>query len=114
MHMGQSVTDYYVPANDPNLAPIGTTPDATSSWLTSITGLLTQGLTAYGQIRLQDLNIDLIKQGKQPLTASQVAAMAPQLNVGLASSTQNLVMYGLLGGGAVLLLMSFMKTKRSR
>jgi hypothetical protein len=112
MHLAQSSTDYYIPTNDPNLAPAGVTPDASTSWLTDLTGLLTQGISAYGQIQLQNMNIDLIKQGKPPLTASQVSAIAPQLNVGLASSTQNLLMYGLLGGGAVLLLMSFMKHRK--
>jgi hypothetical protein len=113
MHLGQSVTDYYTPTNDPNLTPppVGVTPD--TSWVTDVTGLLTQGLSLYGQLQIQNMNMDLIKQGKPPLTAYQVSAMAPQLNVGLASGTQNLVMYGLLGGGAVLLLMSLMKSKRA-
>ena len=112
MHLAQSSTDYYTPINDPNLTPAGVTPNAPTSWISDLTGLLTQGLSVYGQIQLQNMNMDLIKQGKPPLTQEQVSAIAPQLNVGLASSTQNLVVYGLLGGGAVLLLMSFMKNRR--
>lgn len=95
-------------------AATGVTPDASPSWLTDITGLLSQGVTAYTQLQLMNLNKNLIAQGRPPLSAYQVASMAPQLNVGLASSTQTLVMYGLIGAGAVLLLSSFMGGRRRR
>jgi hypothetical protein len=98
----------------PEPVPAGVSPDTSSSWVTDISNVLTQGLSLYGQLQIQNMNMDLIKQGKPPLTAYQVAAMAPQLNVGLASSTQNLVMYGLLGAGAVILLAGLMKQKRMK
>ena len=83
-----------------------------SSWMTGISNILTQGLTLYGQLRLQDTNMSLIKQGKPPLTAAQVASMAPQLNVGIASGTQTALMYAALGGGALLILSMLMKRSR--
>jgi hypothetical protein len=90
----------------------GATPS--TDWLTAISNLATQGLSVYAQMQLQNMNMDLIKQGRQPLTSAQMASMAPQLNVGLSSSTQNLLMYGLLGAGAVIVLTSVMKGSRAR
>jgi hypothetical protein len=92
----------------------GATPDAANPWVTGISNILTQGLSLYGQLRLQDMNMNLIQQGKPPLTAAQVASMAPQLNVGIASGTQNMLMYAAMGGGAILLLSILMKSKRAR
>jgi hypothetical protein len=111
-------------AVDPNAAAIdytvgqpatGATPATTgtdNSWMTGISNVLTQGLSLYGQLRLQDMNMSLIQSGKPPLTAAQVSAMAPQLNVGISSGTQNLLMYGAIAGGALLLLTAFMKRSR--
>lgn len=59
-------------------------------------------LLAYQQSRdLTELNIELVKQGKAPVSA---ATMAPQVNVGVAPELQNFMMIALaaLVGGAVL------------
>lgn len=95
------------------VTPPGVTPDNTlTSILQSVTPLIQSGLTAYGQIQLMNLNSSLIKQGKPPLSSSQVAAMAPQLNVGLAPSTQTMLMYAAFGAGALILLSMAMKPRR--
>ena len=96
----------------PPAPPPGVTPDSTASIISSLTNLAQAGLTAYGQIQLQNLQMSLVKQGKPPLTANQVAAMAPQLNVGLAPSTQNILMYAAIGGRALLLLSMLTKPRR--
>ena len=96
----------------PAAPPPGVTPDSTASIISSLTNLAQAGLSAYGQIQLQNLQMSLVKQGKPPLTANQVAAMAPQLNVGLAPSTQNILMYAAIGGGALLLLSMLSKSRR--
>jgi len=90
----------------------GATP--TTDWITAISQLATQGLSLVGQLKLQDMNMQLISQGRQPLTAAQMSSMAPQLNVGLAQDTQTTLMYVLAGGAAVVLLASFMKGSRAR
>lgn len=126
MHMAASRRDYNFGDTttlvDPNALAIdytvgqpatGATPADPSSWVTGISNVLTQGLSLYGQLRLQDMNMSLIQSGKPPLTAAQVASMAPQLNVGIASGTQNLLMYAAMGGGAILLLSMLMKSRRA-
>lgn len=96
--------------------PPGTSPDAQGAgWWSNLTNLLTMGLSTYGQVRLQDLQMDLIKSGRPPLSAQQVAAMAPQLNVGLAPDLQqNLLKTALLGGAAVLAVVMLTKANRGR
>jgi hypothetical protein len=80
--------------------PTGVTPSSTPI-LSALAKLIPAGLTAYQQLQLQNLQMNLIKQGRPPLTAQQIAAMAPQLNIGVAQDTQRLLMYG---GGALLAL----------
>jgi len=92
--------------------PPGVTPDNSGSWINAISQLASQGLSLYAQMQLQNMNMDLIKQGKPPLSSAQMSSMAPQLNVGLAPAMQNTLLYVLLGGGAVVLLASFMKSPR--
>ena len=98
-------------------AATGTTPDATGAttssagdWISTIGNLLTQGMGLYGQLQLQNTNMKLIQQGKPPLTAAQVASMAPQLNVGLSPDVKTAVfnyslVVGAVGVGVVALLM---------
>jgi hypothetical protein len=57
-----------------------------------------------GQIKLIDLNTELIRQGKAPLTAAQAQAISPQINVGVSQNTMTSLMLILGIGGAVLLL----------
>lgn len=94
--------------------PSGVTSSGSGVTIASMVDLAKAGLTAYGQIQLMNLQADLIKQGRPPLTAAQVAAMAPQLNVGLAPDTQNMLMYALMGGAALLLIVSLTGKKSRR
>lgn len=122
MHLSDTST---LISPDPNAAPTyvvgapatGVTADAAPSWFTDISNVLTQGINAYGQLRLQDLNMNLISQGKPPLTAAQVASMAPQLNVGLSPDIQaKIQQYMIFGGIGVLALVALtqMNKRRSR
>lgn len=107
-------------------APTGVTADAapavasTSSptdWNAiglALNNLVTGGVTAYQAIQLQKMQADLIRQGRPPLSPYQMSLLAPQIGVGLAPSTQNMVMMLALGGGALLLLTSVMKSRRGR
>ncbi len=99
----------------------GTTPDVTSAtpsstndWISTIGNVLTQGMNLYGQLQLQNTNMKLISQGKPPLTAAQVASMAPQVNVGLSPDVKSAVLnYSLIiGGGGLLVVLLMMRKKR--
>lgn len=94
---------------------VGTTSDSGSSLsdiVSAISTAITQGVNVYDQFQLQNFNMDLIKQGKPPLTASQVGAIAPQFSVGLAPQTQNTLLLLAVGAGGLLLLTSLLKHKR--
>jgi hypothetical protein len=109
------------PSGDPDKAIIpqgqitttGTTPSTTSNFWSNLPSIVTAGLTAYQTIQLQNINADLIKAGKPPLTAAQAAALAPQFRAGLAPDTQNTLIYLALGAGALILLTSMMKNRRN-
>lgn len=98
-----------------SLGETGVTP-ASTDWQTSLTNLLTQGAALYGQIKLQDTNLDLIKRGLPPLSASQIAATAPQFNVGLSPDVKSAIFnYSLvigLGGLAIFALIAMSKKRR--
>lgn len=100
----------------PMPAPTGVTPVSASSggtnWAAIVQQLAQAGISAYQITQLSNLNQQLISQGRPPLSASQAAAMAPQLNFGISGDTQNLLIYGALGIGAIVLLSSVMKSKR--
>lgn len=103
----------------PNLTPVQqailNAPQTTSStdWANVLQNLVTGGLTAYQAISLQNIQADLIKSGRPPLTPYQMASLAPQIGVGVAPDTQNMIFMLAIGGGALLLLMSAMKSKRA-
>lgn len=93
----------------------GTTSDNGSTWsdvITAITSAVTQGVNVYDQIQLQNFNMDLIKQGRQPLTPAQVGAIAPQVAVGLAPQTEQTLLWLAAGAGGLILLTSLMKRSR--
>ncbi len=48
---------------------------------------------------LNQLNMDRVARGLAPLTAQQMAAMSPQVNVGLASAQADMLKYALIGLG---------------
>lgn len=95
----------------------GTTSDSGSTFsdiASAISSAVSQGINLYDQLQLQNFNLKLIQQGKPPLTAAQVGAIAPQFAVGLAPQTQNMLLWLAGGAAALILLTSVMKTSRSR
>lgn len=68
-------------------------------------------IQAYGQVRAVDLNTELVKQGKTPLSTAQMRALSPQLGVDIdIGERANMVMYALLGVG--LFAVIAMRSKR--
>lgn len=87
----------------------GASPSSTNDWISTMGNVLAQGMNLYGQLQLQNTNLKLIQQGKPPLSAAQVASMAPQVNVGLSPDVKSAVfnyslVIGVVGFGAFLLL----------
>ena len=65
-----------------------------------------------GQIKLADLNMALIRQGKPTLTAAQAQALSPRIDVGIAPDTQSALMILLAGAGAIFLFSMLAKRRR--
>lgn len=90
---------------------VSTSDAGTPDWVKSIAALAAQGMSLWQQIQLQDMNMDLIRQGKPPLTASQMASMAPQLNIGVAKDTQMAMLIGLGAIGLFGLMYAGLKSR---
>jgi hypothetical protein len=91
------------------IAPAGTTPEYP---MLSSLGPLVQALaSAYGVVKQSDLNAELIRQGKAPMTAEQMKAFDPRIQLDVGSDTKTLVLYALGGIGAFLLLTTLMKSR---
>lgn len=78
----------------------GTTPEgvAKTPILSAVASIANALIQAYGQVKAVDLNSELVKQGKPPLSTAQMQALSPQLGVDIdIGERANLVMYGLLG-----------------
>ena len=86
---------------DATVPPVGTT---STPILDTISRLLQAGAGIYSTVRLGDLNSELIRQGKPPLTPAQASSLSPQINVGVAQDTQTLLTYAGLGIGALFLI----------
>lgn len=110
--LGEAGTSTDVPAG---------TQSASSTWADSISKLI----SAYGQYKLTDQQLDVVKQITQanlqraqqglsplPYDASQLG-LAPTVNFGLSGGTSQLVMYSAIGLGAILLLSTFMGKRRA-
>lgn len=90
-------------------APAGTTPEYP---ILSSLGPLVQALaSAYGVVKQSDLNAELIRQGKAPLTAEQMRALDPRIQIDVGTDTRNILLYGLGGIGVMVLLMTLMKSR---
>jgi hypothetical protein len=94
-------------------AVTGDTGTTSPDWTTLITTLLSAGLQTWDRQSLMNYNMSLIAAGKPPLTDAQMTALTsgltPGVNVGLSSSTQQVLEYTLLGAGAFALLFVFMR-----
>lgn len=87
--------DLELPGAAPGVSPAGSPPaPGATGFLSQLPGLLTTGIQAYSQLQLQNLQMNLIRQGKPPLTQAQLAQLGARVNVGLAPDVQTLLMYG--------------------
>ena len=80
---------------------------AGESWVDTATKLLTGFAMYQNQRDLYSLNLELVRQGKNPIDPSRIAGMG--VNVGLSQNTQQLVTYALLGLGAFLVFNTLMR-----
>lgn len=94
------------PSNLPATQPSGNWWEALA---TSAQKLLPSILTYQQAKDLNDINLERARQGKAPLSPSQYA---PQVNVGMAPGTQNLVTYALLGLGVLGVVFVLSSTRR--
>lgn len=94
-------------------APPGTTPEAQTRYpiLETLQSLIPAVGSAIGQVKLIDLNAELIRQGKAPLSVDQARALSPQINVGITPDTRTMLLYGLGGIGLLMLLTTFMRSR---
>lgn len=74
----------------------------TESWMTALARLLPAVAATYQQKQILDIQVQRAQQGLPPLNASQYAA---GFQVGLSDDTKNLLIYGAIAIGALLLLM---------
>lgn len=87
-------------------------PQGQSGWFDAIPGLVEKGIALKQSMDVAALNRDLIRQGRAPLTSAQIAALQPGVRFGLATDTQNVLMYGGIALLAVFALSSFTKRRR--
>lgn len=85
--------------------PPGTSPTGFdfTGLVTALAPLATTVMSAIDQQKLLDYNMQLLAQGKPPLTPDQLVALqsgfAPQVQVGLSTGTTNVVKDIAIGGG---------------
>lgn len=104
MHLGDGDTSTGTTADD------GST---ISSIVSALGTAVAQGVNVYDQMQLQNFNLDRIKSGLPTLTPTQIASVAPQFAIGIAPQTQNTLLMVAAGFGALLLLSTVLKHKRS-
>jgi cytolysin (calcineurin-like family phosphatase) len=90
-------------------APAGTTPEY--PFLASLGPLVQSIAAAYGVVKQSDLNAELIRQGKAPMTAEQMRAFDPRIQLDVGADTRNIILYALGGIGGLFLLMTLMKSR---
>lgn len=89
-----------------------------TGWLDNILNLAPQMFLGFTQISMQrqiaKVNLERLKQGLPPLSPTQTEAYVqrPGVSVGLSPATRNLIMFGGLGLGAILLIGIMTKKKR--
>lgn len=91
------------------VAPAGTTPEYPI--LASLAPLVQSLAAAYGVVRQSDLNAELIRQGKAPMTAEQMKAFDPRIQLDVGTDTRNIILYGLGGIGILFLLTTLVKSR---
>lgn len=99
----------YQPA-DTTTAPVGS-PTTWESVLQAIPNLAQTYYSLEYTKEIQDINLQRLREGKPPLSSTQMQQIAPQVSVGVAPQTQNMIMYLALGLGAVLLVMPMLSKR---
>jgi hypothetical protein len=96
--------------------PAGTTAISVDTpWYQQIVPLIGQGLQVWNQQQVMDWAMKSAQAGtpvNQSMLQTLLNQTTPGVNVGLSSSTQNLLMYALLGAGGLAMLM--MLTRKSK
>lgn len=78
------------------------------SWYDSLARLLPMLASTYQQQQLLQVQVDRAKQGLPPLNTNQYAA---GVNVGVSQDTQKMLMYGLIGVGALVIFSTMAKRR---
>jgi hypothetical protein len=105
------------PDSAPDPATSAPPAPASSSWADATKNILLSASQVYlaktqidNQSKLLDTQLARARAGLPPLNIDPASyGLQPTIGVGLSSSTQKLVMYGLIGIGALLLLNTVMK-----
>lgn len=84
-------------------------PSFWQSLANTLPNLAEKGIALKQSLDIAKLNQELVRAGKAPLTASQIASLQPGVRVGLATDTQNIVIYGGLAILAVYALTKILK-----
>lgn len=74
---------------------------AESSWLQYLEPVMqtarevgTSFMALQSQKQINEVNADRLRRGLQPLSASQISAMSPRVNVGLGEPERDLILWG--------------------
>jgi hypothetical protein len=89
--------------------PAGTTPEYPI--LDTVTALVQALGATYQNVKLTDLNSELIRQGKAPLSPEQAQALSPRIDVGISGDTQSMLLMGAGIIGGVVLLSALVKRR---
>lgn len=110
-YFGDAATDEEAAAMQSTASTSATPPAPNSSWLDTLTTLVSKAGTAYldyeSQKKFNDINAQRLKSGLPPLSPDQyTASKAPSATVavGLAPKTQKIINYALIGGGILALI----------
>ncbi len=101
---------YYIPVGGGSMPSIGQQSSVLDSFLNTGQRALELWLSYDARKDMQDLNLQRAAQGLPPVDASSYMRMtAPQVQFGVASDTQKMLMYGAIGLGAVFVLSQLIK-----
>lgn len=85
----------------------------TSAFFNQLIDAVQKGFTAYltydQASKLQNINLQRIQSGQQPLTNAQMQALRPGFSFGLAPDLQQMLIYGGIGLLAILLITGMKK-----
>lgn len=104
---------YYIPVGGGGSPSIGQQPSVLDQFLNTGQRALELWLSYDARKDMQDLNLQRAAQGLPPINATDYMRMtAPQVQFGVASDTQKMLMYGAIGLGLVFVVTSLAKNRR--